>query len=128
MISAPADILAFSMLLPFRVFRVVRGFSSLQVRLHFFCEKLPGLFGGHVMFLPAYHNRHPGDMAGFHTEAGLKADFVVEGFFLYKLLEGLDEIIGPLEVAGASDTNGEIKHGVLLFLCNPRAAIREPGL
>jgi hypothetical protein len=57
------------------------------------------------MFLAIYHDRNPGVLALFHAEAGFKIDLVVEIILLDKLLKGLDNVVGPFDMAGTADAD-----------------------
>jgi hypothetical protein len=68
-------------------------------------EKFPGGFRAYLVGLPVYGNRYPFPLALAHTKVRFKIDPVMEGFFLDKLLKGLDYIVGPFDVAGTADTD-----------------------
>jgi hypothetical protein len=95
---------------------------------HYAVKKLPGVFGGHVVLLAVHRNPNPGILALLHAEAGFEVYLIVKGLLLDKMLEGLDHIVGPLDMAGTADTNAQLNHVVSPYVNSPRAAIRGPGL
>jgi hypothetical protein len=58
-----------------------------------------------MVFLAVNQNRHSRVLAPFHAKAGFEIDPVVELPFLDKLLKGLDDVIGSLDMAGTTDAD-----------------------
>jgi hypothetical protein len=50
-------------------------------------------------------NRHPRMLALFLAKAGFEIDPVMQHLFFDKLLKGLDNIVGSLDMTGAADTD-----------------------
>jgi hypothetical protein len=59
-----------------------------------------------MVFLTVNQNRDSRMLAPFHTKTGFEIDPVVESPFLNKLLKGLDNVVGSLDMTGTADADG----------------------
>jgi hypothetical protein len=76
----------------------------LRLTHHLGNKKLFRRFRAYLMHHSVHRNRYAGMLALLLAEAGFKGYLIVQGFFLDKLLESLNDIVGAFNVTGTADT------------------------
>ena len=93
--------------------------AFLGFRLHawqyLFAEEATSVFRGDNVLCAVERYTHAGFMALLGAKRCGKGDLIVKLVFFDQVLKGRDDIVGTLEMAGAADADGKLRHA----LCPP---------